>query len=50
MEELEDEDELRKLMSHATDEELDTLHTGQGYDADTESDQGAGWQTGEYML
>ncbi|XP_025103482.1 lysosomal-trafficking regulator-like isoform X3 [Pomacea canaliculata] len=46
MEELEDEDELRKLMSHATDEELDTLHTGQGYDADTESDQGAGWQTG----
>ncbi|XP_070180486.1 lysosomal-trafficking regulator-like [Littorina saxatilis] len=43
MEDVEGEDEVKMLVHHWSDEEFETFHTEQGYEADTETNQHDDW-------
>ena len=46
IEDLDDEDEVKKLAHHWSDEEFETNYTEQGYEADTEANTHDDWHKG----
>lgn len=46
LEDLDDEDEVKKLAHHWSDEEFETNFTEQGYEADTETNVHDDWHKG----